>query len=188
MNFGAPHAPCHGVVAAVAELGGSGRSYRRERARAARAIVSEVYSPPRVRALAGELKQYMCAQGLALDLTTVDPDDGQPWDLSRKDKRDQAKKKLHEQGPALLIGTPMCTPFTVLQRAPDKKRPTETVMSEKEHGRLHLGFMCELYQEQHARGGYFLQEHPDQASSWQEPCIQRVLSLGGVGRVTGDQC
>ena len=41
--------------------------------------VSEVYSPPRVTQLA--LSAQMIP-GMALDLTTVDPDDGKPWDLA----------------------------------------------------------------------------------------------------------
>ena len=48
--------------------------------------------------------------------------------------------------------------------------------------------MCELYEMQVAEGRYFLHEHPVGAASWQEGCVQRVLGLQGVSRITGDQC
>ena len=43
------------ILATVAALGGDHRRYRRVRAQAARAIISELYSPPRVGALGGRL-------------------------------------------------------------------------------------------------------------------------------------
>ena len=49
--------------------------------------VSEVYSPPRVSALAGRMGLQ---RGFALDLTVVDPDDGKPWDFDCQAKRDKA--------------------------------------------------------------------------------------------------
>ena len=69
------------VIAAVTELGGDHRRYRRETAKATRAIISEIHSPSRVGALAARLPKYACAPGIALDLSVVDPDDGLPWDF-----------------------------------------------------------------------------------------------------------
>ena len=60
------------IVDVVASLGGDARAFRRERARKARAIVAEFYSPPRISALAKELPGYGIAPGLALDLTVPD--------------------------------------------------------------------------------------------------------------------
>ena len=54
---------------------------------------------------------YGCAPGLAFDLTTVDTDDGQPWDLSRPDRRAKAERMLDEQKPDVLIGSPFCSRF-----------------------------------------------------------------------------
>ena len=48
--------------------------------------ILEVYSPPRVNGMANALG---IATGLSLDLTEVDPDDGKPWDFTKKDKRDK---------------------------------------------------------------------------------------------------
>ena len=55
------------------------------------------------------------APGFAFDLTVADPDDGQPWDFSRRDKREKARRMLREQKPILLIGSPMCTQFSTWQ-------------------------------------------------------------------------
>ena len=40
--------------------------------------ITELYSPPRVTTMAERFKLIL---GLALDLTTIDPDDGLPWDF-----------------------------------------------------------------------------------------------------------
>ena len=52
--------------------------------------VSEIYSPPRVTALA---KGLGLIPGMALDLTVDDPDDGKPWDFNVASKR---QKALHQ--------------------------------------------------------------------------------------------
>ena len=52
------------ILDVVASLGGDSRAYRRERARKAKAIVAEFYSPPRISALARDLPSYGIAPGL----------------------------------------------------------------------------------------------------------------------------
>ena len=49
--------------------------------------------------------------GYALDLTTVDPDDGSSWDFCAKSKRVKARRMLREQRPHLVIGPPKCKDF-----------------------------------------------------------------------------
>ena len=57
--------------------------------------VSEVYSPPRVIAMAARMG---LKPGFALDLTVVDPDDGRPWDFDCVDKRAKAlaRRRLYD--------------------------------------------------------------------------------------------
>ena len=58
-----------------------GRDVRRTQMRNfgnARVYVSEIYSPPRIAAMAAKLGDV---PGFAMDLTTLD-EDGMPWDLS----------------------------------------------------------------------------------------------------------
>ena len=51
--------------------------------------VNEIYSPPRVTAMA---KHFGIEPGFALDLTTNDPSDGKPLDFSDPEKRTKAEK------------------------------------------------------------------------------------------------
>ena len=89
------------IIDLVASLGGDARAFRRERARKARAIIAEFYSPPRVSALARELPSYGIAPGLALDLTVPD-ENGDLWDFSIPAMRAKAERLLDEQAPLLL--------------------------------------------------------------------------------------
>ncbi len=82
------------------------KSYQRERRSAVRRIVSEVYSPPRVTDMLRKMAACELMPGMAMDLTTVDEDDGKPWDFDDKAKRDKAKEKLREQKPLFLVGSP----------------------------------------------------------------------------------
>ena len=57
----------------------------------------------------------------------------------------KAERLLEEQRPALLIGSPMCTPFSNLQNLNKAKRDPAVVMKEKDAGRRHLAWCCRLY-------------------------------------------
>ena len=78
-----------------------------------RADVSEIYSRPRVTAMAARMG---LKPGFALDLTVVYPDDGKPWDFDCASKRTKALAKVREEKPALLIGSTMRRAFSHLQR------------------------------------------------------------------------
>ena len=134
------------VLLAVNQMGGDGCKYRRERARAARAVISEVYSPPRVGELAGRLTKYGCAPGLAFDITTCD-EHGVPWDFSLPERRAEAERRIDAERPTLLIGSPMCTAFSNWQKINDRKRPRGVVLEEKEAGKMHLAWTMHLYKE-----------------------------------------
>ena len=51
--------------------------------------VMEIYSPKRVNAMAEKMGMI---PGLSLDLTTVDPDDGMPWDFNDINKHNKARR------------------------------------------------------------------------------------------------
>ena len=173
----------------LTQMGSSGRSYKRDFTRAAKQIVSEIYSPPRVTALIKQLRSRHFLPGYAFDLTTTDPEDGLPWDFSIAAKRERARKLLREQKPYLLVGSTMCTAFCTWQ-ALNYARSNDRAGMARAYAEavLHMNFVAELYAEQVAGGRYFLHEHPDRASSWQLECIRDVLGLPNVQRVTGDQC
>ena len=175
------------ILSVFDSLGGDSKSFRRERARCSRAIIAEMYSPPRVSELARQLPKYECVPGLALDLTVLDSN-GEPWDFSLKRMRDKAEKLIAAQQPTLLIGSPMCTAFSAWQHINRTKRPADVCERELIAGRVHLAWCCKLYKAQIARGAFFLHEHPGCATSWREDCVREVLALKGVARVVADQC
>ena len=57
-------------------------------------LVTEVYSPLRINAM---IERIGLAPGMSLDLTTMDPEDNQPWDFNVEEKRDKARR-LVESG------------------------------------------------------------------------------------------
>ena len=73
-------------------------------------VVSEIYSPPRVTDAARRLNLGI-APGFAFDLTTVDGT-GKAWDFDDASRRTEARRRLREQRPMFLIGSPMCTAFS----------------------------------------------------------------------------
>ena len=103
------------------------------------------------------------------------------WDFDSKVMRDRAMKKVKEERPMLLVGSPMCTAFSTWQRINDKIRSPVTVAAEKKRAIEHLEFVCDLYREQMRHGRYFLHEHPAYATSWQEPCFEVDAGKGCGG-------
>ena len=171
----------------VRALGGCANQYRRERKTAVRAIVSEIYSPPRVTAACKLLPELKIIPGFALDLTTADSD-GKLWDFDDVVMRERALKRVREEKPLLLVGSPMCTAFSTWQRINNLVRDPVTVAGELKRAKQHLAFCVELYREQAKGGRYFLHEHPAYASSWQTDIMESIASDAGVVRVTADQC
>ena len=171
------------------QLGSSGRSFRREQRSCARRIVSEMYSPPRVTVEIRRGRYRHLMPGFALDLTVVDPEDGLPWDFSKPDKRDKARRMRRNQRPYMLIGSPECTAFSTWQRL-NEARSKDRVAYQRARtaAALHIKFMMELYDEQIADGHYFLHEHPRYATSWQLAEVERLLMHPDVAMSHADQC
>ena len=146
--------------------------------------VSEIYPPPRVKALAHRLG---LRKGFALDLTVIDPEDGMPWDFGRPEKRQKAYRMVQEEKPMLLIGSPMCTAFSNLQKFNRRKNPA---MHQRmlDYAVMHISFCISLYRLQMAEGRYFLHEHPWWATSWKLPQMVKLMDEFGVFTVRGDMC
>ena len=145
--------------------------------------VAEIFSPPRVVAIAS---RYGLRPGFSLDLS-VNDEDGMPWDFSKKEQRHKAKSMVIEQKPWLLIGSPPCTMFSILQNL-NKNRSSGEYEKKYEEAMKHVGFCIELYKLQIAEGRYFLHEHPLTASSWRLPGMISLLSHPEVACVTSDMC
>ena len=145
---------------------------------------AEVYSPPRVAAMA---RTMGLKAGWSLDLATQDHD-GRPWNFNALEMRNRAVRKIIEDQPWILIGSPMCTAFSDMNRINYSRMPKEGVAARMAYGRSHLELCAKLYAIQWEAGRYFLHEHPAEASSWQEECILKILKKQGVVNVVGDQC
>ena len=125
------------ILSFIRQLGGNAVKYQRERGKAIRAIVSEIYSPPRVSAVAKMFPSYGILPGFALDLTTHDHD-GRHWDFDEEEMRERAWDKIKKEQPLLLIGSPMCTAFSSWQHINNSKRDAKVVAGEKARGMRHL--------------------------------------------------
>ena len=169
-------------------MGCQGQAYRRETRRAMKRVITEIYSPPRVTHMASLLPNYKLLPGFAFDISCADPDDGKPWDFDQQEKRDKARRKIREQKPLWLVGSPMCTAWCSWQRLNRLRRDPEVCRRELVRARIHLDFVMELYREQVEGGRFFLHEHPASASSWMEQCVNEIRELEGVDVVTADQC
>ena len=146
--------------------------------------VAEVYSPPRVTKMA---RRMGLRAGWSLDLTTCD-ENGRPWDFNDKSMRNAAVRKLLKDRPRLLMGSPMCGPFSSMNNINYSRMSTAEKEQRLAYGRKHLEFCMQLYELQWREGRYFVHEHPEAASSWNEQCVRQMMNRQGVIQVTGDQC
>ena len=146
--------------------------------------VAEVYSPPMVVEMANKMG---LRGGWGLDLTTTD-DDELPWDFNSLKMRNRAVRKLTRDKPLVIIGSPMCTAYGVMNRINYCKMPEEDVAAKLAYARRHLEFCATLYEIQWPNGRYFLHENPDGAWSWDEFVMEKFMSRAGVQKVVGDQC
>ena len=85
---------------------GTGR--RTQRARRPSNRVAEAFCPGRLTSVASN---HGLDFAFALDLTLVDPDDGEPWDLDLEDKQMKALRLVEVKDPGLLFVSPECFPL-----------------------------------------------------------------------------
>jgi hypothetical protein len=144
-------------------------------------IVSEVFSPPRVAEMAREMG---LGGGWSLDITTSD-ENGKPWDFSKPEMRRKAKKLVEETKPTLLIGSPMCREWSILQNLNKARRDPEVWKQKMAEARTHFEFVVDLYKNQSRQGRYWLHEHPKSARSWREKGMVELLARGDSILVEG---
>ncbi len=125
--------------------------------------VAEVYSPPRMAAAA---ERHGLRPGWSLDITEVDPEDGQPWDLSKVEKQRKAWKLLTTDEPCMLVVSPMCGAFCSWMNINYEHMSEADARAKLTDALRHLSFAVSLCVEQAKAGRLFLFEHPVGASSW----------------------
>ena len=140
--------------------------------------VSELYSRPRV---SKEAQRQGMQAGTSFDLLTG-------FDLSKQEDQIRCMRILKEEDPDLITISPPCGPFSMVQNLNYPKMDVKKAMCIITAGVAHLEFAMKVFEWQVRRGKWALFEHPKEAASWKEPCVQRAWSLEGVERVVGDQC
>ena len=133
-------------------------------------------------------KRLGLREGWALDLTGVDPEDGQAWDLSKRDKQEKVRAMLRRDKPFILVASPMCGPSIIAQGPSCAEMSDEEVKAKIRDGLLHLQLAMEMCEEQRREGRFFLFEHPNGASSRQAQAARRIIETEGVHRVSFDFC
>ena len=146
------------IMLTIRDLGADTRIYQRERSKALKAVISEIYSEPRVTKALKMIPTEGGGPGFALDLTTED-EEGRPWDFAKAECRERARKMVKEQRPMSPIGSPACTAFSSWQALSDTKRDPAAVHREYISAMVHLRSACELYKLQRDEGRYFLHGH-----------------------------
>ena len=143
--------------------------------------IAEVFSVPRVSVAA---RAAGLRASISLDVLTGD-------DLSTFAGRRRAVHLVEARRPLLLILSPPCTMFSILNRNCHHRRALE---HPGEHSRRlaeaegFVDFSVHLAMEQRRHGRFFVFEHPASASSWQLPSLGAALAAPGVVRFTFDQC
>ena len=140
--------------------------------------VMDMYSEPRVTRVLKMGPDQKLIPGLALDLSTG-------WDFDVAEHRARARETIARDQLAFIIGSPPCTAYSAWHNINDKKRDAVSVQREKTRALVHMQFMCEVYQAQHAAGRYFLHEHPAWASSCDLECVQKSKACPESRRNSG---
>jgi hypothetical protein len=152
-----------------------------------RKTVTELFSPPRVNAELTKNSVSGIAAGTSFDLI-IDQESGEAWDFLRADHRRKCWSRLRAEDPWVVIGSPPCTAFSIINGLNKFKSAAETRERKLVEGKVLLNFALDVYTWQHRRGRYFVHEHPQSASSWNLPEVRAVQCLDGVASVVNDAC
>ena len=138
--------------------------------------VSEVYGPGRFTSRASG---FDLPPGTAYDIRTG-------YDFETESDRRRAEADIDAEKPLLLVGSPMCSPFSNLQHLNAAQGVDVQALARK--GIQHLLFCAKLYRKQHEAGRLFLHEQPANSSSWRLWVIRTIAELPGVQYIECDQC
>ena len=142
--------------------------------------VTEVFSPKRVVEIA---EKHGLTGGLSMDLLTG-------WDFSKQEDCELCELYVRTVKPKLVIGSPVCTPFSQLQglnwgKSEERDRK---MRDELRKGIKYMIFVLKLYRIQDEEGRYYLHEHPAGAKSWKMPEVQKFMADTDAMTVTAHQC
>ena len=90
--------------------------------------------------------------------------------------------------PYVLITSPLCTALSKLTSLNVRHTSPSERKQIANKAQRHLEFICKLIMIQHRDGRYFIHEHPGGISSWQDQCVQEVLTVTQATITEFDQC
>ena len=140
--------------------------------------VTEIYSPERVNKLAAKMGRVPLTNG---------------WDFSREDHRRRAWRLIKETKPYMVIGSPPCTMFSMLQELNlhlhKDDAPWMAEFDRKWRFAVqHIEFCAQIYRLQMNEGRHFIHEHPRDAKSWDLPVVKDLLNDPRLNWVEGHMC
>ena len=145
--------------------------------------VAEIYLPERVTAIAREIN---LTPRSAMDLSNG-------WDFSKVAGKLRAWKKIKEEAPYLVIGSPPCTLFSFVQEINIAQYGGDPNWMKKFEARLeqakaHIRFCCKIYWHQLKSGKRFLHEHPWTARSWVMEELQKLRAHPEIQLIQAHMC
>ena len=146
--------------------------------------IAEAYSIPRMTDMA---KKLGYTEGFALDLRNAD-EDGEVWDLSNAHIQQKALELQARMAPHMLIVSPPCTWFSILQEWDVGKMEVNRVSEQLKNAMNHLAFAVILCNRQAQAGRKFMFEHLASASSWTTAIMNKLYQQPNTQKVTFDFC
>ena len=140
--------------------------------------ISDRFIPERVTARA---KRMGLKPGFSIDLTNG-------WDLTKTAHRSEVARKVLEERPYLVIGSPPCTMLSNMQRMNWARMDAEQVKTRMAEAMTLLRYSAYIYKLQLDGGRYFLHEHPAGASSWKVGAMMNILEDPRVQEVKAHMC
>ena len=127
----------------------------------------EVFSTPR-------LVPVAAARGL-LAQHSLGKDSPAAWQADCAADRERARELVRSCRPHMLMLSPECTMYSIMQRNTNLARMDPAVVASRQQAAdLHMKLCAELMVMQASAGRKFVLEHPAGAASWSLPCIQKL--------------
>ena len=102
--------------------------------------------------------------------------------------RDEATLMLITDETMLLIGSPPCTMFSILQNGNRWRYSDEQWDAMLKKAQVHIEFCVRLFERQRRAGRYDLYEHPRTASSWKLPTVRSIMCQADCIEINANMC
>ena len=114
----------------------------------------------------------------SMDITTVN-EQGEQWDFTDVEMRNEAFRKIVAEKPFLLMGAHPCASWRSKSNA-SWSRMTQREKDDELHRRVHMQSVCRMYKLQHDERRYFLHEHCQSELPWRKDCMEEIQEMTGA--------